>query len=85
MRRLVFFLDHRASNDAADAAARSDDHDRFSARADRMLIASGVAAVVGLGLTVVSIRRFNSSRETKSELAVVPRSGGAAVVWEGSW
>lgn len=79
----VFLLDYRQSNDAADAAARYDDHQRFSARADRMLIASGIAAAVGITLTVMSIRRFRN--DSTSELAIVPRSDGGAVVWGGSW
>jgi tetratricopeptide (TPR) repeat protein len=79
----AFFMDYHSSKCAADAAARYDDHEKFSARADRMLIASGVAAVVGVGLAVVSIRRFKNER--KSDLAIVPRTDGGAVVWSGSW
>ncbi|HUQ06025.1 MAG TPA: tetratricopeptide repeat protein [Kofleriaceae bacterium] len=81
---VVFFLDYRASNDAAEAAARFDDHEKFSARADRMLIGSGVAAVIGVGLAVISIRRFKHEHRT-AEVAIVPRADGGAVVWSGSW
>jgi tetratricopeptide (TPR) repeat protein len=80
---IVFFLDYRASNEAADAAARFDDHEKFSARADRMLIGSGIAAVVGVSLAVISIRRFQ--RDNRTEVALVPRADGGAVVWSGSW
>ena len=82
---VVFFLDSRASDDAADAAARFDDHEKFAARADRMLIASGVAAVAGVTLAVISVRRFQLTKDRNTELAIVPRHDGGAVVWGGSW
>ncbi|HEY5946096.1 MAG TPA: tetratricopeptide repeat protein [Kofleriaceae bacterium] len=75
-----------AHYDAADAnvAASYDDHDRISARADRLYIASAITGGVGVVLGVVAIYRLKGSKEG-TQLSVRPHKGGGALVLERSW
>ena len=80
----ALFLAAMMDDDDADAAARYEDHQRISNRADTLRVAAAVSAGAGVVLGVIGILRVRAaSKET--ELAISPRKGGGMLVLERSW
>ncbi len=78
------FVAARSDDADADAAASFADHERISARADRLKVASLVSVGVGIGLGALALYRIKVSKEGP-ELALSPHKGGGTLVLGGRW
>jgi hypothetical protein len=69
----------------ADSAALFSAHEDISATSRRYYLAAGVTAAGAVALGVTAYLHIKKSRESATNIAIAPRSGGGTVVFGGSW
>ena len=80
------YLAASSDRDAADHARTLDDHDRLASRASSEQTGMFVAAGVGVAALGYAVFRWTRrSEQPKTDVAIVPTSGGGAVWVSSSW